>query len=82
VDLGIDLIYYSNWFLAIWRMWLKNWVSYALFNFELVKGLAAKIFEPHPIKIFVSRTGFHLFPKDWFSLFENGPLLLEYSHFG
>ena len=74
VDLGIDWIYYSNWFLAlfiplkiwkydftivwtsskdknfpkIWRMWLKNWVSYAHFNFELLKGMAALIFGPHP----------------------------------
>ena len=34
------------------------------------------------MKIFVSSTGFRLFPKDWFSFFENGPLLLKNSHFG
>ena len=35
-------------FPKIWRMWLKNWVSYAHFNFELLKGVAALIFRPHP----------------------------------
>ena len=34
-------------FPKIWRMWLKNWVSYAHFNFELLKAVTALIFEPH-----------------------------------
>jgi len=35
-------------FPRIWRMWLKNWVSYAHFNFELLKSVTALFFGPHP----------------------------------
>ena len=35
-------------FPKIWRMWLKNGACHAHFNFELLKGVAALIFEPHP----------------------------------
>ena len=30
------------------ELWLKNWACHALFNFELLKGVAASFFEPHP----------------------------------
>ena len=30
------------------ELWLKIWACHALFNFELLKGVAASFFEPHP----------------------------------
>ena len=35
-------------FHKIWRVWLKNWARYVHFNFEIQKGVADSIFQPHP----------------------------------
>ena len=35
-------------FHKIWGSWLKSCACYALFNFEIPKGMAVSIFVPHP----------------------------------
>ena len=38
----------NNCLCKISELWLKNWACHALFNFELLKDVAASFFEPHP----------------------------------